>query len=80
MFAGTCSDAIVAVSPNAKSPDTAGQLDFGEIVAGMVGEARDRLASIGSPTETQLALRESVEGKEWPWPWGVGAERLYEPL
>lgn len=68
------------VSPNAKSPDTAGQLDFGEIVGGMIGEARDRLASVRAPTLTQRQLQLYVEDKEWPWAWGEGVERLYEPL
>eukprot|EP01052_Picozoa_sp_SAG31_P003341 SAG31_NODE_127_length_23612_cov_39.709863_7_plen_390_part_00 len=84
---GGCSDAIVMRAPNSSNPESTGQLDFDNLVAGMVCEARDRLDDICDGrgkagwvvTAAQLALRAKME-RDLSWPWDLEAGRLYEAL
>jgi hypothetical protein len=84
---GGCSDAIVMHAPNSSNAESNGQLDFDNLVAGMVCEARDRLSGIcdgrgktgWAATAAQMALRAKME-RDLTWPWDTDAGRLYEQL
>ena len=84
---GGCSDAIVMRAPNSSNAESNGQLDFDNLVAGMVCEARDRLSDIcngrakagWAVTAPQVALRAKME-RDLTWPWDMDARRLYEQL
>ena len=84
---GGCSDAIVMHAPNSSNAESSGQLDFDNLVAGMICEARDRLCDIcngrgkaeWAVTAAQMELHAKME-RDLTWPWDMEAGRLYEQL